>query len=121
VQPATGSGEIVVSNCNLVLSEPLLDIQRLLNIDQLEFEHMQADLFFEDGSLEIQNGEFDGTQFSGSVSGTVFFRSPISRSDLNLEIAVTPLLYSNLSEINELTFRVTGTFENPSFSSVPTR
>jgi type II secretion system protein N len=120
-EPTTGSGEIYVSDCNLVLSDPLLDIQRLLNIEKLEFAKIQADLLFEDGSLEIQNGLFEGTQFSGSVSGTVFFRSPVSRSDLNLEIAVTPLLYSKLSEINELTFRVTGTLENPNFSSVPTQ
>jgi type II secretion system protein N len=119
--PANGSGNIVVTDCNLAFSESLQNIQRLLNIEQFEFEHIHADLFFEGGNLEIANGELEGAQMNGSVAGSIFIASPMSRSDMDLEIAVTPLLYSSLSEINELTFRVTGTFENPNFSPVPTR
>lgn len=120
-QPAAGSGSIVISNCSLALTEAFSLIERLLNIDRINFDRITADLYMEGGSLEIQNGEFDGAQMKGRLSGSIFFATRLPESDLDLEIAVTDLLSSTFSEINELTFRVSGTFESPTLSPVPTR
>jgi len=121
MQPVTGSGSIVVSDCSLALSDSLQDIQRLLNIQQLGFQRITADIDLEGSSLAIQNGVLEGSELSGTVSGSIFLESPVSRSDMDLEIAVTLLHSSTLSEINEVTFRATGTFENPRFDLVPAR
>jgi type II secretion system protein N len=117
----SGTGSIVVSNFSLALSDLAPGIRRLLNLERFEFERITADLFLNGNDLEIQNGEFDGPQLKGRVSGNIFLKYPMPASGLDLEVAATPLLYSTVSEINEFNFRVTGTFEKPKFSIVSTR
>lgn len=115
MDPATGNGHIFVSECNFVLPEALMSIQ------QLEFQRVEADLNFEGRNLEIMDGEMDGTEFNGSVTGSIYFESPIAGSEMDLEIEVIPLLSSTFSEISGLTLRATGTFENPNLNIVPVR
>lgn len=105
--PAAGNGHIFISDCNFALPEPLMGIQ------QLEFQRVEADFDFEGRKLEIRDGELDGTEFNGSVAGSIYFESPTAGSEMDLDIEVIPLLSSTLSEISEITVRATGTFEDP--------
>lgn len=113
--PVTSSGHVFISDCNFVLPVPLM------SIEQLEFQRVEADFDVEGRNLEIMDGELDGTEFNGNVAGSIYFESPISGSEMDLEIEVIPLLSSTLSEISALTVRATGTFENPNLNIVPAR
>lgn len=113
--PANGNGHIFISDCNFVPSMPLMNIQ------QLEFQRVEGDFDFEGRSLEIKGGKLDGTEFNGTVAGNIYFDSPVSGSEMDLEIEIIPLLSSTLSEISGLTVRATGTFENPNINIIPAR
>lgn len=114
-QPATGSGTIYVSDCSFIPSSSFM------NLDRLSFQQIEAEFDFDGNYLEILNADLQGTELTGSAAGSIVFWSPISRSKMNLEVAVTPLLSSSLSGINALTFRASETFENPRFSIVSSR
>lgn len=111
----TGRGNILVSDGFLVPPAPLLNIQRF------DFQRFEADFDFEGRALEIHDGELEGAEFDGTVSGSIYFETPFSGSEMELEIEVVPLLSSTASEANELKIRATGTFKDPKLTIVPVR
>ncbi len=113
-QPAFG-GHISVSDCNFVPPFSFLDMKRL------DFDSIEADLDFDGDNLDIQGGNLVGPEMTGTVNGNIYFETPLSRSELDLDISVTPLQSSKFSGINVLTFKATETFENPKLTLVSTR
>jgi type II secretion system protein N len=111
-QPAIVSGTVFITDCNFLMPVSFL------NMDRLNFQHVEADFEVNGSSLDILNAEMQGPELTGTVSGSIFFESPMTRSEMDLLISVNPLLSSPLSEINALTFRASETFENPTVSIV---
>ncbi len=114
-QMATGSGNVFITNCNFLMPVSFLDN------DRLSFHQVEAEFALKDNNLDILNAEMQGPELTGKVSGCIFFETPIERSEMDLVIAVTPLLSSPLSEINALTFRAIETFDAPQLTIVSAR
>jgi len=114
-QAATGNGNIFITDCNFLMPVSFLDK------DRFNFHLVEAEFDFKDSNLDILNAEMQGPELTGKVSGSIFFETPIERSEMDLLIAVTPLLSSSLSEITALTFRARETFDDPQLTIVSAR
>jgi len=110
-----GDGNFIISDCSF--KSPV----SLPNLKQLNFSRIDSSFILDRNNLEIVTCNVDGSDVTGDVSGNIYLDSPMSRSDLDLEITAKLLLSSALSEINTYTFKVTGTFEAPKFAPVSFR
>lgn len=118
--PASGSADIVVSDCTVLPEKPIM------NIDRLSFQQVEAAFDFDGSKLNLKKGDIQGTELNASVSGSIFLKSPANRSTVDMDIVVTPhdALLSELdgemlsgffssAGKNDFNFRVTGSLDNP--------
>lgn len=118
----SGSGEaqLVARKCRIQLNPAPFGVK------ELAFKEVQADMEVEQRRLKISRFSLNGTQFSGSGSGTIRLSAPIERSRINLsgEMALHPPLLKSIggtlpeeyARKDELPVRITGTLGQPGFS-----
>jgi type II secretion system protein N len=85
-----------------------------------------------DGMIKIETFEVKGRELNGKATGTVTLRNPMVQSPLNIsgQVTPTPALMKSLGDIlpitglaegntnsSEIPFKISGTIENPNFSS----
>jgi type II secretion system protein N len=126
-QPPFGNGQ-----ADIVISDCVADFKpALFGMDQLKMDTVTANAVLNDRILKIDNFEIKGREINGRASGTVTLRNPFIQSSINLsgQVTPTPTLMKNLSNLlpidaitgkniagDGIPFRISGTFDNPSFS-----
>ncbi|MBW1889087.1 MAG: type II secretion system protein GspN [Deltaproteobacteria bacterium] len=103
----------------------------VLNISNVDFERVDAELIVDKRSLKLKRCEITGSQVDGSVSGVILFRKPIGRSRLEFKGTVLPhhLLMASLNKVLPKSLlpskkagdkgypvKLYGTIEKPKFS-----
>ncbi len=119
-----GSAKLNLSDCKVALSSPLM------NVDQLAFRHIDADLGFVNRRLEIKKCIFKGQQMDGMISGTINLGNPLEKSTLSVTGIIKPhpffladlrknlppnILPRKRSGSSGFRIRLKGTFDNPGF------
>lgn len=115
-----GEAQLVARKCRIQLDPAPFGVK------ELAFKEVQAEMEIEQRRLTISRFSLDGTQFSGTGSGTLRLSAPIEKSRMNLSAEMTlhpPLLRSiggmlpkKYTRKDVLPVRITGTLGRPGFS-----
>lgn len=127
-QEGRGNGEMMLKVKDLVV-EPE---KPFFTIKSLSFSDVMADFEIKSKKIQIRQCEADGKEVNGSVSGSVFLRSPLTRSTLRLSgtlrpekefmdtlgasVPVEALLGNKMKDDGEIPFRLSGVANSPRFS-----
>ncbi|MCF8037202.1 MAG: type II secretion system protein GspN [Desulfobacteraceae bacterium] len=116
----SGNAALDVRECRIQLDPAPFGVK------ELAFKAVQAVMELEQRRLKISRFSLDGTQFSGTGSGTLRLSAPIESSRINLSGDITlhpPLLRSiggilpeKFTRKGGLPIRITGTLGRPGFS-----
>ena len=115
-----GNASLDARNCRIQLNPAPF------GINELAFQEVQVVMELEQRRLTISRFSLDGTQFSGTGSGTLRLSAPIERSRINLsgEMSLHPPLLRSIGGMlpekfareGGLPVRITGTLGRPGFS-----
>ncbi|MBS3754718.1 MAG: type II secretion system protein GspN [Desulfobacterales bacterium] len=116
----SGNAALDLRKCRIQLSPAPFGVK------ELSFKEVQVVMELEQRRLRISRFSLDGTQFSGTGSGTVRISAPIERSRINLsgEMSLHPpllraiggMLPEKFTRKGGLPVRITGTLGRPGFS-----
>jgi len=119
----TGTADIILSDCNIELQEPVLKQANLT------FETIEAKLELNNKLIKFKQCELKGNQMEGKIEGYISIKTPSDKSTLKLTGTLTPqpalledlgaaaqLLFNQKTGQNSISFRVEGTLKDPSFS-----
>lgn len=101
-----------------------------MGIEELEFHRLEAQVTATASKVQIRNGEADGDQLEGKISGSIIFREPLEESRVTLTLTLKPrpafleehkggmlggLLSAGSFQKRGLVLRITGTLNNPKY------
>ncbi|MBW1779160.1 MAG: type II secretion system protein GspN [Deltaproteobacteria bacterium] len=123
----TGHGTLVISDGRVQLLQPIL------GLDALNFDRLSVKMALKDRKVALTRLELEGPAVKGELSGTIFLKSNVSRSRLDLRGSMEPLggllgnikadasalrfLRQGLKGLNR-SFVIQGTLENPEFKFI---
>ncbi len=119
---------------NLRFTDGKLDLVKpVFSIDVIKFEELIISIELKKRSMKITNFILKGPEINGSLTGTIYLRSNFSKSRLNLEGDISPLIditsgskgdvntlrfYRQFLEKENFSFRIHGTIKAPKFKPI---
>ncbi|GAB6097747.1 hypothetical protein JCM14469_40010 [Desulfatiferula olefinivorans] len=123
-----GNGVLSVSVTDLVVTPE----RPFFTISSLSFPEVTADVELKSKKVQIQNAAVDGREVDGTLTGSIFIRSPLERSTLRLSGTVRPdpafmetlgqsvpieaLIGKKMNANGDISFSISGTAAGPRYA-----